>query len=355
MTNQSLFGTIAARFSTQPENLATEALLYIINSSRTAERAFLSYVARAGVNLSEDLIFQTQSHGKDNSIPDLVGTNPANEQVLVIEAKFWASLTDNQPLTYLARLPQEKPGILLFIAPERRFPTLWAELLERLNRNEKFFQESTINDGFLVVRLTVHHIMALTSWRALLAVISQSAIAAQEIQLVSDVSQLDGLCARMDATAFIPLQATDLSSAIGMRVQQYYQMVDEIVDRLKREGLATTGEGRSQLRPTGGTWGYGRYFQLVENAAYFAVNLELWASRRETPFWLKIKGKDWHYAPEIKAALQYLEREAPSRLFRDDEWLTIPLYAKTGVEKSVILESILAQIREIAEKIKPMD
>ena len=48
MTTQSLFRTITTRFCTQPENLATEALLYILNASRTAERAFLGYVARAG-------------------------------------------------------------------------------------------------------------------------------------------------------------------------------------------------------------------------------------------------------------------------------------------------------------------
>jgi len=111
MTTQSLFGTLATRFSTQPENLATEALLYILNASSTAERAFLGYVARAGVNLGDNLLFQTQSHGKDKSIPDLVGVNADNEQALVIEAKFWAGLTDNQPITYLDRLPKENPGI----------------------------------------------------------------------------------------------------------------------------------------------------------------------------------------------------------------------------------------------------
>jgi hypothetical protein len=31
MSTQSLFGSLATRFSSQPENLATEALLYIIN------------------------------------------------------------------------------------------------------------------------------------------------------------------------------------------------------------------------------------------------------------------------------------------------------------------------------------
>jgi hypothetical protein len=348
MTTQSLFGTLATRFSTQPENLATESLFYILNASRTAERAFLGYVARAGVNLGDNLLFQTQSHGKDKSIPDLVGVNAANEQVLVIESKFWASLTDNQPITYLDRLPKEKPGILLFIAPERRFPTLWAELLERLNRNEKPFQKSETDDGLLVVRLNAHHVMALVSWRAVLAVMEQSATAAQEMQVVSDIRQLSGLCERMDSEAFIPLQSEDLSSTIGMRIQQYHQLIEEVVARLRNTGLVSA----KGLNSSGSIIGYGRYFKLAEYAASLQVNLGLWATKRDTPLWLRLQGSDWKYSSELRDKLQFLEHKTPSRLFQDGDWFAIPLYLPTGVEKSDVVEGLLAQIREIAEKIK---
>jgi hypothetical protein len=346
MTTQSLFGTLATRFSTQPENLATESLFYILNASRTAERAFLGYVARAGVNLGDNLLFQTQSHGKDKSIPDLVGVNAANEQVLVIESKFWASLTDNQPITYLDRLPKEKPGILLFIAPERRFPTLWAELLERLNRNEKPFQKSETDDGLLVVRLNAHHVMALVSWRAVLAIMEQSATAAQEMQVVSDIRQLSGLCERMDSAAFIPLQSEDLSSKIGMRLQQYYGLVEDVVKTLQKENLA------KRRNPSGGTWGYGRFFTFFGYEAYFGVNVNFWAKYRETPFWLQLRGLAGQGLFELKEKLQYLEHENPPRLFLEESWYTIPLHVPMGVERKVVLDSLLAQLREIAKKIK---
>ena len=46
-----------------------------------------------------------------------------------MEAKFWAGLTENQPNAYLARLPlDERPAVLLFVAPEARLETLWPEL-----------------------------------------------------------------------------------------------------------------------------------------------------------------------------------------------------------------------------------
>ena len=345
MTSQSLFGTLATRFSSQPENLATEALLYVINSSRIAKGAFIGYIARAGVQVGDDLFFQSQSHGKDQAIPDLVGLNIANEQVLIVESKFWAGLTDNQPATYLARLPENKPSILLFIAPERRFPTLWAELLNRLNREGLVFQETRLDDSLLIARLNGHHIMALTSWRAVLAFVAQAANVAQEMQLASDVSQLDGLCARMDSDAFIPLQAEELSSIIGMRFQQYYQLVEEVVKMLQIEKLAKSGSS------SGGIWGYGRFFDFFGYTAYLGVNVNFWAKLRETPFWLQLQGKEKQYPFELKEKLQYLEYENPPRLFREGMWLTIPLYAPTGVEKNKVAESLLAQIRSIGARV----
>ena len=47
---------------------------------------------------------------------------------MLIEAKFRAGLTDNQPMAYLKRLPANTPSALLFVAPAARLTTLWNEL-----------------------------------------------------------------------------------------------------------------------------------------------------------------------------------------------------------------------------------
>jgi len=39
MKTHTLFGQLATRFSTSPENLATEALSYILDTSNTAKRS----------------------------------------------------------------------------------------------------------------------------------------------------------------------------------------------------------------------------------------------------------------------------------------------------------------------------
>lgn len=127
----SVLGHLALAFAPSPENLATEALAYVLGRSRSA-RDTLSGLAWDLTSLPPTpLVFHTQAGRSDGSIPDLVGEDVYGNQHLVIEAKFWAGLTDRQPINYLDRLPTPG-GLVLVIAPERRFETLWPELQQRI-------------------------------------------------------------------------------------------------------------------------------------------------------------------------------------------------------------------------------
>ena len=92
-------------FSAHPENLATEALNYVLRRTPSARAALIQFCA-IGASLPPDLAFQTQVAGDDQTIPDLVGTDADNVARLVIEAKFWAGLTERQPVQYLQRVRQ---------------------------------------------------------------------------------------------------------------------------------------------------------------------------------------------------------------------------------------------------------
>ena len=131
MTN-SLFGHLVMRFTTSPENLATEALSYIFNSSPVARESFSSLLAHFKVSLPSDLKYETQSHSAhDPAIPDLVARDSNGQEILLGEAKFWAGLTDNQPATYLQRLQRAEGQVLILFAPAARLNYFWAELLRR--------------------------------------------------------------------------------------------------------------------------------------------------------------------------------------------------------------------------------
>ena len=66
--------------------------------------SFIGILRGCGIDLAESLHFRTQVTGDDATRPDLVGKDQAGREVLLIEAKFWAGLTENQPVSYLERL-----------------------------------------------------------------------------------------------------------------------------------------------------------------------------------------------------------------------------------------------------------
>lgn len=55
----SLFGPLVTQFSTHPENLATEALNFILRRSSVAKQAFMAYLEEAGIDPASTLTFQT--------------------------------------------------------------------------------------------------------------------------------------------------------------------------------------------------------------------------------------------------------------------------------------------------------
>lgn len=64
--------------------------------------------------------------------PDMWGFAGSVPHVFLAN-KFWAGLTDNQPISYLHQLAAyPHPTILLVIAPAAREQTLWHELGRRL-------------------------------------------------------------------------------------------------------------------------------------------------------------------------------------------------------------------------------
>ncbi|MDE0393255.1 MAG: hypothetical protein OYK82_00605 [Gammaproteobacteria bacterium] len=72
----------------------------------------------------------TQANGEDGARRDLVGFDERGAERWLIEARFWAGLTENQTLSYLRRSASDGGDscALLFVAPAVRRAPLWHEL-----------------------------------------------------------------------------------------------------------------------------------------------------------------------------------------------------------------------------------
>ena len=282
MTNyNSLLAHLAGKFAKQTETLATEALGYILSQSSAARHALQETVRTGGADVGPITQVGTEVRGEKDERLDLVGSDQHGSERVLIEVKFWAGLTDNQPNTYLERLPTDaNPAVLLFVAPEARLETLWTEVLRRA---DKFNLEDTGGQGIktAVVDKSERRLM-LTSWRALLGSMSSRASIDGDSSAERDILQLNALCEREDTDAFLPLRLEEFGPAFPRRMINLQKLVDDATNRAVRAGFVDIK--RRNVRPQ--VYGYGRYFRIgnkdtVWAEAWFGVNYHRWADEKK--------------------------------------------------------------------------
>ena len=131
----TLLSFIAQRHIMGLEDVATNALYFILSRSDATRKALSELLGdeHGPLPIAKAQPWATDAHG---AIPDLACLDEADNLVALIESKFWAPLTHNQPVTYWRGLPAHKRAALLFLAPDYRVEQggLWDELEGRFTR-----------------------------------------------------------------------------------------------------------------------------------------------------------------------------------------------------------------------------
>lgn len=114
---------IQKRFSQVNEDVATDALAFVLHSSESTRNGMMKLLRGIAPDMP-GLRFRTQQ--TEGSIrPDMWGYD-GNEPRVFVENKFWAGLTDSQPISYLRQLADySQPAILLVVVPDAREQTMW--------------------------------------------------------------------------------------------------------------------------------------------------------------------------------------------------------------------------------------
>ena len=276
------------------EDVATFSLQYLLSQSAELNRAFTKRIA----NLLHDeldekmqYVCQITGKGEEKERPDMAGINGSGNEDILFEMKFYASLTVNQPLTYLKRLKENGGRGLVFVCPVARKTNLWAKLQEICSdRHVEPVDEYCIKvDG---VKL------ALTTWGEVLMLLKQVAGSVDTVYS-ADVAQLEGYCNKMDSDAFIPFVADDLSAETAKKAERYYDVLDEVIELL----LADTSVKASKkgTKPSAYRRGYTRSIRIDEFTITFNYDREMWKNPAsiETPFWLAIRDEEWNQTEDI--------------------------------------------------------
>lgn len=330
--SETLLAHLARQLARHPENVATEALAFILRSP-AASAAFLAHVRGFAPALPEMERYTTQVHDTDGVIPDLVGT-VGDRSPLIVEVKFRAGLTPAQPVTYLKRLDDIAPDtLLLFLVPRSRVGPLWERLCARCAGESLTIERHGSGPSGKVRSTTI----AVTSWGDVLEALESGD--PEDPGVADALRQLRGLVEVEDQRQYVPLTQDDLDGDWRDALQSVLGLMSEALDTLRAAGIVG-GRTRADV---GATWS-GRWFSLAGRRAFLHVNTGRWVEQEKTPLWLRIRSDN----PAVRDALSKALNPRPG-LFEDGGRLQIPIVIPPAVERDEALDAIVTQVQRVGE------
>ena len=342
---ETLLAKVVPMLASSTEDVAVEALGHILSESEATRRALSNILHAGGAAVGQIARVRTQATGGANERPDLAGFDRHGRECVLIEAKFWAGLTDNQPLAYLERLPEQEPSALLFVAPAARIEPLWTELRRQVAESTSGIKLESFQEAEMLRSAAAGGArrLMLTSWKNLLDRMAAAAAAAADSHTETDIRQLHGLAARQDTEAFLPLRLEELGPEFPRRMLRLRELVDDATERGVQAGWADT----KGLRVTPQEWGYGRYLRLGGEEVWFGIDFFEWARYRDTPLWLWFSTEKVD-VDKVGRALESLRRQSPPSVFSSDWGLIVPIELPVAVEYETVRDAVVARLAEIA-------
>ena len=309
--HHSLLAHIASNFISEYENVANSSIAYLLNeysASREALRSILD-VDRVPTYYVTEL--STDSNGR----PDVTGLDSDGGKAVIIEGKFWANLTQNQPDNYLKEVTDN--GKILFLAPDKRFSSLTIEIEKRI--------------GEAIGKVVV------CSWAKFLNLVETQNNKNHNPHLASDLIQIHELCQKMDVEGMPPLSASDLDPMNGRVASNFSDAIDECKTIL-REWEHSDFRG---LHSVSKKYGHGFYFRGYAFACYLQFDSKLWFLRNNhTPIWLTVIEADQMGTEKIR---HYLNDYDPLNSFENDYGIIL----REGMDKRQASAHIVDEVKEV--------
>ena len=334
--NDTLLAYLVSSFPGNTENIATEALRHVFDHSDASVVA-LNDIVQSGVQRIQPISkVKSQVIQQDGTRPDLVGFDETGKERVLIEVKFWAALTNNQPNNYISRLPDDGPALVMFLAPEERVRSLWPQLRDRLIREFGSLNEVDSERKCVRVEGTQRHLMV-ASWGGLLDSMAARSRDDGEAGVETEIRQLRSLAKHADTGALKPVrQGEELGADSEARKRLYKRLIDAATER----GIEQQWASRKGLRATPRSYGYGRYIRLAGAIVWFGVNVDQFARTADTPLWVDF---------------QYSFKDVPTRTrealgMQDGHWGAVNL--KRDVEYPEMLDGVVDSLKKFADTIQ---
>lgn len=305
----SLLAHIASNFISEYENVANSSIAYLLNKYTAARIALMQLIKVENVPLHYITELSTDINGR----PDITGLDDDGNKAIIIEGKFWANLTENQPVNYLKEIKDK--GRLVFLAPEKRIYSLKNELEKRLGR--------------------IDHRVSVSSWSSFIDSIERENNKNHNPSLASDLLQLKELCKKMDTDGLPPLSQTDLDPMNGRISYQLASLLDDCHFKLK-QWEPTNFKG---LQKTSSKYGFGFYFRAYEFTCKLYFSDHKWFVRNtKTPFWLIVQ-EEFQDSIKINNLLKINYKTSHEN--------SVGIELKVGMDKTEAIEHIVKTTKDI--------
>lgn len=345
----SVLARLLSDFRDKPENVATRTLYQILVTHVKTRRAFIGVITSPGLtgtNLTlDDCTIELQNRDANRGQPDLVARNRDGKIAAVVEAKFWAGLTENQPVGYLGLLNPDSPGLLVFVAPTERVEFLFSELKTRCR------QAGLQIDREMPASCRVGaHAMAVVAWKQTLDILSQNSRHAGDEEAASDLHQLRGLCEHIEANMFLAFRPDELTSQeTPRRVLALSAILEKTAQAAVSRGLFSLGNSRIGFGNCAVyRWGYIGAWQVN-----LQFNSDLWMRLKLSPIWLSTNIRRWENAklpPEQQKQIRDVISSPGLGAIEDPDGSTyIPLTVPAGAQEEEVVEELLRQIRLVRD------
>ena len=341
----SIFAHIALR-GNAPETAATQGLGHILNSFPEIAQAFVDIVG----NWNEPLKFEpgrivVEEKVDGSGRPDLTIHDRNGRVRLLVENKFWAGLTDAQPISYLNDLPEDIPATLLFIVPGKRLSPVWRVLKNRCQEGRIEITKERRSNNVTAAQVRTR-VLAITDWAHVLAALEVAADGAGRTETKSDILQLRALANQMDAEAFLPLNAQEVTDQVlPRRLFDYIGLITEIANRLASEGTVTLRQGTAD-------YGMGRYLNIGEAdlQPWLGIPIHVWSAAGSTPVWWWINRtgifEDDDFWRKLPVLFEGMHESDGGRFF--------PIRLKTGADRGVVVDDAVSQMRDVIQTLTKM-
>ena len=330
--SDTLLAYLVSSFPGNTENIATEALRHILDRSDACMEA-LNDIVQSGVQGVRPITtVKSQVIRADGTLPDLVGYDESGSARVLLEVKFWAALTRNQPNAYVKRLPCDGPAVVMFPAPEKRIQSLWPQLQGLLAGEFGHLEENNSERKCLRVGDTQKHLM-IASWGGLLDSLAARSRDYSESGFETEIRQLRSLAKYADEGA---LKTIRRGEEFGADAVAQFRLYKQLIDAATEKGVELGWASRNGLNAQRRECGDGRYIKLGGLVVWFGVNVEQFEKVGDTPLWIDCYYRRDMLTPEICNQLG----------IQESYW--VPVNLKRDVEYPDMLDGVVERLRHIA-------